>query len=61
MNKITKEDVYFLPRIDDIVDSLRGAEFSSSIDLCLGYWQIAVDEFDSEQTAFCDAPWAICV
>lgn len=52
LNKITKKDVYPLPRIDDALDCLHGATYFSSIDLRSGYWQIAVDEMDREKTAF---------
>jgi len=52
LNKITKKDVYPLPRIDDTLDSLKGAKYFSSIDLYSGYWQIEVDEADREKTAF---------
>lgn len=38
LNKITCKDVYPLPRIDDALDCLQGAEFFSSIDLRSGYW-----------------------
>lgn len=52
LNKITKKDVYPLPRIDDALDCLHGASYFSSIDLRSGYWQIAVDDKDREKTAF---------
>ena len=52
LNKITKKDVYPLPRIDDALDCLHGAKYFSSIDLRSGYWQIAVDDMDREKTAF---------
>lgn len=52
LNKITKKDVYPLPRIDDTLDCLKGAQFFSSMDLYSGYWQINVDEADREKTAF---------
>lgn len=52
LNKITKKDVYPLPRIDDSLDRLRHARYFSSMDLRSGYWQIEVDERDREKTAF---------
>lgn len=52
LNKITKKDVYPLPRIDDSLDRLRNARYFSSLDLRSGYWQIEVDERDREKTAF---------
>lgn len=52
LNKITKKDVYPLPRIDDTLDCLKGAQYFSSMDLYSGYWQIEVDENDREKTAF---------
>lgn len=52
LNKITKRDVYPLPRIDDTLDSLHGANYFSTIDLRSGYWQISVDDSDREKTAF---------
>ncbi|UYV76764.1 hypothetical protein LAZ67_14001975 [Cordylochernes scorpioides] len=52
LNKITKKDVYPLPRIDDTLDCLQGARFYSSMDLQSGYWQIDVEESDREKTAF---------
>uniref|UniRef100_A0A6G5A908 Putative tick transposon n=1 Tax=Rhipicephalus microplus TaxID=6941 RepID=A0A6G5A908_RHIMP len=52
LNKITRKDLYPLPRIDDALDCLHGATYFSSIDLRSGYWQISVDEMDREKTAF---------
>ncbi|UYV72561.1 hypothetical protein LAZ67_9003705, partial [Cordylochernes scorpioides] len=52
LNKVTKKDVYPLPRNDDVLDSLTGTKFFSSMDLRTGYWQIEIDEEDREKTAF---------
>lgn len=52
LNKITQKDVYPMPRIDDALDCLQGAEYFSSLDLRSGYWQIPMHEADKEKTAF---------
>ncbi|GBN73387.1 Transposon Ty3-I Gag-Pol polyprotein [Araneus ventricosus] len=52
LNKITKKDVYPLPRIDDALDCLSGAKIFSMMDLKSGYWQIEIDDKDREKTAF---------
>lgn len=52
LNKITRKDVYPMPRIDDALDSLQGAEYFSSLDLRSGYWQIPMASNDRDKTAF---------
>lgn len=52
LNKITVKDAYPLPRINDILDTLGGAAFYSTLDLTSGYWQMEVDEKDRCKTAF---------
>ncbi|UYV69423.1 hypothetical protein LAZ67_6003537 [Cordylochernes scorpioides] len=52
LNKITKKDVYPLPRIDDALDTLSGSRYFSTMDMRSGYWQIEVDDKDREKTAF---------
>jgi hypothetical protein len=52
LNQATTLDVYPLPRIDEILDSLNGASFFSTIDLYRGYWQVQVDKSDIKKTAF---------
>lgn len=52
LNKITRKDVYPLPRIDDALDCLQGAEFFSSLDLRSGYWQVPMADADRSKTAF---------
>ena len=52
LNSITKKDVYPLPRIDDILDTLGGTKFFSSLDLAAGYWQIGMDDESKAKSAF---------
>ena len=51
LNDCTVKDAYPLPRIDDIIDSLQGQQYFSTLDLTSGYWQVEMDEGSSEKTA----------
>ena len=52
LNGITKKDVYPLPRVDDILDTLGDAKYFSSLDLASGYWQVMLDPDAQPKTAF---------
>ena len=52
LNLVTHKDAYPLPRIDDILQSLSGSRWFSTIDLLSGYWQVDIAENDKEKTAF---------
>lgn len=52
LNNITKKDVYPLPRIDDSLNALGGAQFFSTFDMTSGYWQIRMNEESQEKTSF---------
>lgn len=52
LNDVTKRDVYPLPRIDEIIEMLRGAEWFTILDLHAGYWQIGMAPEDKDKTAF---------
>ncbi|KAL9952832.1 hypothetical protein ACROYT_G040145 [Oculina patagonica] len=52
LNSETKRDLYPLPRCDDILEGLAGAQWFSQLDLLRGYWQIGVDVDDREKTDF---------
>lgn len=52
LNEITKRDSYPLPRIDRILNLLRGAKYISSIDLRKAFWQVPLDKDSREKTAF---------
>ncbi|KAE9064232.1 hypothetical protein PF010_g28689 [Phytophthora fragariae] len=52
LNKVTRKDVYPLPRIDETLEALGGALLFSTLDLKAGYWQIKKAAKDQEKTAF---------
>ena len=52
MNDATIKDAHPLPRIDDTLESLYGAQYFTTLDLKSGYWQVPITEEDKEKTAF---------
>ena len=52
VNSVTRKDAYPLPRLDDILDTLGGSKWFSTLDLKSGYWQVEVDSSSREKTAF---------
>lgn len=52
LNDVTTKDAYPLPRIDDCLDQISGAQWFSCLDLNSGYWQTEVEEEDKQKTAF---------
>jgi hypothetical protein len=52
LNKLTIKDRYPLNRIDDLIDSLRGATVFSALDLTQGYYQLRIAPEDVPKTAF---------
>ena len=56
LNAGTIKDTYSVPRIDEMLDCLNGAEWFSSLDLKLGYWQVEMKEESKALTAFTIGP-----
>ncbi len=52
MKKVTINNKYPLPRIDDLFDQLQGVNFFSKIDLRSGYHQLRVRGYDIPKMTF---------
>ena len=52
LNLLTIKNGYPLPRIDELLDSLKGVKYFSQIDLMKGYHQIRLSEESIPKTAF---------
>ena len=53
LNNVTVHNKYPLPRIDEMLDRLQGAQVFSSLDLASGYHQLGLWDSDVPKTAFC--------
>ena len=56
LNNCTIKHVYSLPRIEDSLDCLNGAQIYTSLDLKAGYWQVEMLEESIPYTAFTVGP-----
>ena len=52
LKKVTINNRYPLPRLDDLFDQLQGSSFFSKIDLCSRYHQLRVRDGDIPKTTF---------
>ena len=52
LNRKTIKDAFPLPRLDDCIDSLKGAKYFCSLDLTQGYLQVKINDSDKHKTAF---------
>jgi len=52
LNRITTQDSYPLPLIDNCLNALQGSTWFSTLDLRAGYYIIPIAETDKDKTAF---------
>eukprot|EP00253_Pinus_taeda_P018372 PITA_18372 len=52
LNKITVQNRYLIPRIDELLDQLKGKKYFNNIDLMSGYHQVPIEPFDVWKTPF---------
>ena len=56
LNKLTIRDAYDIPRIEESLDAISGAQWFSCFDLKSGYFQLEIAEEHKERTAFSAGP-----
>ena len=52
VNDTRVKDAYPLPLIQESLDHFSGAKWFSTLDLCIGYWQVSVNKEDQSKAAF---------
>jgi hypothetical protein len=52
LNEVTVKDAFPLPQVADLVDSLSGHRYFSTLDLASGHLQVRMEESNQEKTAF---------
>jgi hypothetical protein len=50
LNKITQDDRYPMPRVEELVEELGRAQFITTLDLVKGYYQVSVKREDRCKT-----------
>ena len=52
LNTDSKTDALPIPRADELIDRMRAAQYISTFNLTLGYWQIALTQRAKKRSAF---------
>lgn len=56
LNQKTVKDSYAIPRIEEVLDTLDGAKYFTSLDMRSSYYQIEIEPSHKERTAFTVGP-----
>ena len=56
LNLVTQADPYPIPRIEELIDGIGDAKWTTALDLTKGYWQVPMEKSSQEKTAFV-TPW----
>ena len=52
LNQVIQADAYPMPRIENLLDSVRQSMYITTLDLVKGYWQVPVAPEDKPKAAF---------
>eukprot|EP00117_Sycon_ciliatum_P009189 scpid21588/ scgid11586/ Retrovirus-related Pol polyprotein from transposon 412; Protease; Reverse transcriptase; Endonuclease len=52
LNNATTKDAFPMPRVDDAINTMKGARYFTTLDLASGYWQVQLDGDAQEKSAF---------
>lgn len=52
LNEVAVKDAFPLPQVPDLVNSLSGHKYFSTLDLASSYWLVPVEESSPEKTTF---------
>ena len=65
LNTVSTVDTYPMPRVVDLIDLIRQAEYISTLDFTKGYWQVPVADEDRVKSTqfghyqFCRMPFGL--
>lgn len=52
VNEVAVFDAFPMTQVEEMIEKISQAKYSSTLDLTRGYWQIPMDTVDKEKTAF---------
>jgi hypothetical protein len=58
LNAATEPMVYQMPRVDECINSMKGCEFFSHLDVRRGFWHMPIEEAHCHLTSF-GTPWGV--